>query len=235
MLLKISFFNWTPQCESNPCVNGECIDGIAAFTCTCNAGWEGQLCDVNINECESNPCVNGECIDEIAAFQCICHAGWEGTLCDVNLPNCISNQCLGDNSLLNQNDQIAIGYTKKCLTVVNKNKFKNDFKLVGKSSIKSEDCTESPSFGQSFKQVYFDPNDENIFSLCLSKYYEGPDSSSSWSPRYWCLTGKFQQVKILKAKNTEQLRGDPKWKWNYRVFVNSWPGLINIQFLDIMI
>jgi EGF-like domain/Dictyostelium (slime mold) repeat len=33
------------ECESNPCVNGDCIDLVNGFACACLPGWTGELCD----------------------------------------------------------------------------------------------------------------------------------------------------------------------------------------------
>lgn len=30
---------------ANPCVNGNCVNGIGDFTCACNHGWIGDLCE----------------------------------------------------------------------------------------------------------------------------------------------------------------------------------------------
>ena len=35
------------NCASSPCQNdGQCIDGINSFTCTCVAGWSGATCEI---------------------------------------------------------------------------------------------------------------------------------------------------------------------------------------------
>ena len=34
-------------------------DGVASFTCSCVAGWEGNTCNVNTNDCGSESCLNG--------------------------------------------------------------------------------------------------------------------------------------------------------------------------------
>ena len=34
-------------------------DGVASFTCSCAAGWEGETCANNINDCRSDSCQNG--------------------------------------------------------------------------------------------------------------------------------------------------------------------------------
>ena len=41
------------ECASNPCQNNAtCLDGINNFTCDCQLGFTGPLCEENINECE---------------------------------------------------------------------------------------------------------------------------------------------------------------------------------------
>ena len=52
------------------------------YTCNCNPGWQGPICDQNINECLSNPCLNGgNCTDAVNGFTCTCTAQWTGPLC----------------------------------------------------------------------------------------------------------------------------------------------------------
>ena len=33
------------ECASNPCVNGVCTDAVNMFSCACDTGFEGTLCD----------------------------------------------------------------------------------------------------------------------------------------------------------------------------------------------
>ena len=35
------------ECEAQPCWRGTCIDLIGNFTCQCDFGWTGYLCDVS--------------------------------------------------------------------------------------------------------------------------------------------------------------------------------------------
>ena len=36
------------ECQPNPCQNsGTCVDGIAAYTCTCALGFTGHDCEIS--------------------------------------------------------------------------------------------------------------------------------------------------------------------------------------------
>lgn len=73
----------TDDCVSAPCAHGAtCVNGVGSFTCTCQGGFTGALCQTEIDECASAPCMHGgTCVDAIGQFACICAAGWNGTLC----------------------------------------------------------------------------------------------------------------------------------------------------------
>lgn len=38
---------------------GNCIDYTGSYSCTCNPGYTGQNCTIDINECASSPCRHG--------------------------------------------------------------------------------------------------------------------------------------------------------------------------------
>ena len=51
------------ECAGNPCLHGECVDGIAQYECLCDAGYEGTNCEVEIDECDRYaPCQHGACM-----------------------------------------------------------------------------------------------------------------------------------------------------------------------------
>lgn len=52
-------------CDGNPCVNGVCVSTSKGYHCNCVEGFQGNKCDLDINECHSNPCHRGKCINEV--------------------------------------------------------------------------------------------------------------------------------------------------------------------------
>ncbi|MCK9523435.1 MAG: hypothetical protein M0R76_10415, partial [Proteobacteria bacterium] len=60
-------------CEDAPCQNGGACENLpTGFICDCaDTGFEGETCEIEINECEPNPCQNGgTCTDGINEFTC---------------------------------------------------------------------------------------------------------------------------------------------------------------------
>ncbi|NXD62089.1 CRUM1 protein, partial [Eolophus roseicapillus] len=98
-------------CASSPCLNaGTCEDLFNSFSCACSAGWEGLLCEANIDDCQSNPCVHGDCVDAVADFQCQCFRGFIGKRCDINVDDCVRHQCLNGATCIDG----VYGYSCKC-------------------------------------------------------------------------------------------------------------------------
>uniref|UniRef100_A0A3Q2YVP4 Crumbs cell polarity complex component 2 n=1 Tax=Hippocampus comes TaxID=109280 RepID=A0A3Q2YVP4_HIPCM len=86
-----------PVCDSQPCFNeGVCQDHFNEFNCSCNPGWEGELCEAEINECSSGPCVYGTCEDLLADYQCDCEPGYIGRNCQEEVDNCLEFSCLNE-------------------------------------------------------------------------------------------------------------------------------------------
>jgi Notch-like protein len=97
------------ECASEPCQNGaECVDLIFSFTCTCVAGFDSFLCDVEVEPCErsTDDCdpINAQCHhDGPGLHSCTCNPGWEtevtvpatveGTSC-TDFDECASNPCM---------------------------------------------------------------------------------------------------------------------------------------------
>jgi Human growth factor-like EGF len=71
------------NCSPNLCRNGgTCTDDVSGYKCECKDGWEGEQCQLNIDECQTlKPCgANQECRDTPGSFECACRkvSGCEG-------------------------------------------------------------------------------------------------------------------------------------------------------------
>ena len=73
--------------------NGDCVDGIADFQCSCYAGFSGELCENDIDECQATDCNGGTCIDLVNGFECECPTGFVGEFCETNEDDCIGILC----------------------------------------------------------------------------------------------------------------------------------------------
>jgi hypothetical protein len=81
-------------CEPDPCLHGSCEADGASYTCTCETGYRGESCEIDIDDCEDDPCTNGTCVDSVAAFECDCgDTGYTGDLCDTLIQNCEQTPC----------------------------------------------------------------------------------------------------------------------------------------------
>uniref|UniRef100_A0A7N9B1V9 Slit homolog 2 (Drosophila) n=1 Tax=Mastacembelus armatus TaxID=205130 RepID=A0A7N9B1V9_9TELE len=72
-------------CQSGACIQGNCHPtGHRGFTCTCNPGWTGTLCDQQVNNpCDGNKCIHGTCLPiNSYSYSCRCQPGFAGVLCD---------------------------------------------------------------------------------------------------------------------------------------------------------
>ncbi len=77
-------FSEINECVSNPCINGDCVDGINLYACNCNEGWTGYNCDV-YEGCSSNPSQNGgTCMQGEDTFDCVCAYRFAGTFCEIS-------------------------------------------------------------------------------------------------------------------------------------------------------
>lgn len=78
-------------CDSVQCQNGAtCEDGM----CLCATGFDGELCEMNIDDCADVDCNNGTCVDGIASYICECASGFTGDLCEINIDDCFTDACL---------------------------------------------------------------------------------------------------------------------------------------------
>lgn len=82
------------ECESSPCVKGNCVDKIGGYICECDEGYEGTHCEIDIDECEKyHPCKRGVCVDKRAGYYCKCEPDYGGKNCSVQLTGCSEGPC----------------------------------------------------------------------------------------------------------------------------------------------
>lgn len=132
-----------PNCERNvdDCADqactghGECIDGINDFSCVCDEGWLGKICEV-ATDCTAGPngkvCENGGApAGKTGECKCQCAGtGFEGPVCARNVDDCAAQPCSEHAECL---DRIN-GFFCKC-----------DRGWSGQKCLVPTDCTAGPN------------------------------------------------------------------------------------------
>ncbi|CAL7947161.1 unnamed protein product [Xylocopa violacea] len=85
-------------CAINPCQNnGNCTlipMSRREFVCECPRGFEGKICDVNVDDCVDVICPDGKvCVDGIAGYECKCREGYRGPNCTLIVDQCATKPC----------------------------------------------------------------------------------------------------------------------------------------------
>ena len=84
-VVAVLFTTEIDDCSTNFCAHGTCMDSFMSFWCSCDSGYTGEDCAIDVDECSSNPCFNGgTCIDEPNAFSCNCTEGYTDAWCELD-------------------------------------------------------------------------------------------------------------------------------------------------------
>ncbi|KAM7134776.1 neurocan core protein [Macrochelys suwanniensis] len=77
-------------CQTNPCLHGgTCQSNGTVYSCSCDQGFTGENCEIDIDDCLSSPCQNGgTCIDEVNSFVCLCLPSYGDSLCEKDTEGC---------------------------------------------------------------------------------------------------------------------------------------------------
>ncbi|XP_038240247.1 neurocan core protein isoform X3 [Dermochelys coriacea] len=87
---KASTLAQANPCETNPCLHGgTCQANGTVYSCSCDQGFTGENCEIDIDDCLSSPCQNGgTCIDDINSFVCLCLPSYGESLCEKDTEGC---------------------------------------------------------------------------------------------------------------------------------------------------
>lgn len=85
------------DCDKKPCVMGTCVETSGGYLCLCEDGYEGEMCDQDIDECSApQRLCEGDCENTIGGFNCSCPGGQmlgdNGLSCS-DILECSSNPC----------------------------------------------------------------------------------------------------------------------------------------------
>ncbi|XP_062594266.1 neurogenic locus notch homolog protein 2-like [Saccostrea cucullata] len=71
------------KCQDTPCKHGNCTDIASTFTCVCERGYQGPICDTRKLCSQGILCDNGgTCVDGSIGFKCQCTDRYTGDFCD---------------------------------------------------------------------------------------------------------------------------------------------------------
>jgi hypothetical protein len=81
-------------CDPNPCEHGACANEAGGYRCSCVAGYDGDRCQIDVDECANAPCMNGTCLDRVATYECDCGStGYTGEFCETLIKDCAETPC----------------------------------------------------------------------------------------------------------------------------------------------
>ena len=94
LMYNYEFLSDGDECDPNPCIHGNCIDGLVDYACSCPPGFDGKNCS-NGGPCEPNPCnITGtqQCVDNGPLdYTCQCKVGYTGKECSIDV--CSTHPC----------------------------------------------------------------------------------------------------------------------------------------------
>ncbi|XP_069505219.1 neurocan core protein [Ambystoma mexicanum] len=88
-----AFLGPLDPCQNNPCLHGgQCHSSMNTYSCSCEVGFKGENCEIDIDDCLPGPCQNGgTCVDEVNSYFCLCLPSYEGPTCEKDTEGCEHN------------------------------------------------------------------------------------------------------------------------------------------------
>ena len=169
-------------CASSPCVNGSCVVRGSQIQCSCDEGYTGLFCDVNIPTCF---CQRGMCLPLRGAFACICPMDFTGKYCEIPVDLGLSLPCVQENG--GAKCLFTPGYTGKQLC---------DVTMLRSLSVNRRECVNKWCIcGAKFIGQFCDTNaDPSLVTLCV----HGEFVVESETNRFRCLCSSDHTVQFFK-------------------------------------
>ncbi|XP_063984158.1 protein crumbs isoform X2 [Diachasmimorpha longicaudata] len=132
-------------CAVNPCDNnGTCtlLPRLKReFVCECPPGFEGKMCEINIDDCIGVICPgdNKVCVDGIGGSECKCKDGYREPNCTLIIDHCVSKPCK-NGSCIDLGDE---GYRCECMpgfTGIDCGSDVNECEVLGNASCNNGIC-----------------------------------------------------------------------------------------------
>lgn len=79
-------------CDLSCGTHGACDPEMG--TCVCDVGFDGDRCEVDVDECTTAVCFNGgACADGLGRYSCQCATGFSGSNCQFDIDECVPRPC----------------------------------------------------------------------------------------------------------------------------------------------
>merc|ERR1712232_1271564 len=153
-------------------------------TCQCPLGYEGGLCEIDVDDCSANPCQNGGvCVDGLNSYQCECAAGFTGNHCESDINDCADDPCFNGGKCIDG----VNSYVCECLSDYTGDNCEIKITTTTTTQVPTEDWTESSSTEEG--DIHHHHHHHHYHHHHHGHFYVQP-----------CNGGNFQLMMLLKQK-----------------------------------
>ncbi|KAL0896197.1 hypothetical protein ABMA27_012140 [Loxostege sticticalis] len=161
---------------------GHCADVRNSYACACPPGYQGDYCQIDIDECADNQCQNGAtCQDGVAAYTCLCPEGFDGEMCEHDIDECQSAPCLNGGTCSDH----AGGYSCACAA---------EWRGPRCSTPRDRTCAHRPCAPHAVacRDVPPDPPTGNNYTCVCAEGFEGVHCEAAFCDVTPCQHGRCQ-------------------------------------------